>query len=59
MPGRFAEVSNVGVIPVLPTPETATILVDWRRDDGRLLVHAVEENGEVLPLITEVMAGAS
>lgn len=54
-----AEMSNVGVIPVLPTPETATILVDWRRDGGRLLVHAVEENGEVLPLITEVMAGAS
>ncbi len=54
-----AEMSNVGVIPVLPTPETATVLVDWRRGDGRLLVHAVEENGEVLPLITEVMAGAS
>ena len=54
-----AQMSNVGVIPVLPTPETATVLVDWRRGDGRLLVHGVEENGEVLPLITEVMAGAS
>ena len=53
------EMSNVGVIPVLPTPETATVLVDWRRGDGPLLVHAVEENGEVLPLITEVMADAS
>ncbi len=54
------DMSNVGVIPVLPTPETATVLVDWRRGEGRLLLHAVEENGgEVLPLITEVMAGAS
>ncbi len=54
-----SDMSNVGVIPVLPVPDTTTVLIDWRRDDDRLLVHAVEEDGEVLPLIAEVMATAT
>ncbi len=53
------EMVNVGVIPVLPIPGASTVLVDWRRGDDRLLIHAVEEDGEVLPLITEVMATAT